>query len=505
MATLNQSPEEFSAVGGLLPNPMNFNISSSENFETISLRNSAGSVIATLRKRVLSGVVVFDVSKYLEGELGNQEISTQANTFADANAIFEYYITGSSIDTSGFRRYAVPAKLDGENSSMLEYVTGSVVKKFLTFFQEPEIIIGHNNFLSILCNSNANIYLNLTNKDMNQNIISTSRTLLGNTFENTLIRVLIPFLLSACTSDVVLLEGAGTTELFSNTDMSAGSDGLQSWEFTDTENNSAVDWRLNSSPNDAKIIMPGATVTDARSNIIYQTVNLQAGNDYEIELNFTMSSTDVAPFAIVEIMKDGVRLIQNTYTPSTQVFTHTFTADSSGSSEIGIQVTLQNSHAPPFEDGEDVTFVIDSLSLEEISFNEICETKTVRYVNPINCKGHALTWVNTLGGWDSYLFQGKSTEYKSIKEVGRVSQEDGRNERTLGKKVRSKMKLSAPNLSRQEAKNLEDIHKSRAVYLINKDSSLTKVIIKAQNIPEKSSENDYFDVVLEIELPYENA
>lgn len=130
MSLITHRPAKWSAVGGVLRNPIQYVITHSLPFIVASLHQADGTKIVDIRQRTRGGSVTIDVAGYVKKlVLSRLEYLTNQITNRDANAFAGFYLkytaddeAGTLISDEGYTRFAVNAALTSVSGDMSAYV-----------------------------------------------------------------------------------------------------------------------------------------------------------------------------------------------------------------------------------------------------------------------------------------------------------------------------------------------------------------------------------------------
>lgn len=112
MATITQRPGLTNIVGGFLPNPIIYKLSTLNPSEEVDICNHLGVVLATLQYSSFGNEIVIDLGKVLYNFLDNTPILPTSNEalVIDNNYFLRFYIKGSGFNDSSNVRYAFNAR-----------------------------------------------------------------------------------------------------------------------------------------------------------------------------------------------------------------------------------------------------------------------------------------------------------------------------------------------------------------------------------------------------------
>lgn len=162
----------YHAVGGVLPNPINYVITADpllegepkrNHFIKASIYRADYTLIGTMQARVRNGKATLDVSGYLRPVVGTEITTATENVEAAENAMLGFYI-GYTEHYNGIattpkmlknpKRYAVEAALDGYADDMrpylLDYPAPDTLPAFTTPYAQPVAFSGLPFEVSIL-------------------------------------------------------------------------------------------------------------------------------------------------------------------------------------------------------------------------------------------------------------------------------------------------------------------------------------------------------------------
>jgi hypothetical protein len=165
--------------------------------------------------------------------------------------------------------------------------------------------------------------------------------------------------------------------------------------------------------------------------------------------------------------------------------------------------------------GVDYVYTANSLQcgyvnqLDPIVFTE---TKLIKYSNECVTNPVYLVWKNTLGGWDSWLFQHRQIEslstsslgdffnyYTTIETLGNTSSE-------IGKEALPSMQLGAEALTIGEKRGIAQLLYSNKVYIYDPATlSKTEVRVSEGTFVIEDNKRKQFNIEFQIELPQLNT
>lgn len=137
----------------------------------------------------------------------------------------------------------------------------------------------------------------------------------------------------------------------------------------------------------------------------------------------------------------------------------------------------------------------------------LTESKLVRVEHCIPVNPIMLTWKNSLGGWDYWLFGKRQTiniETESKGFVGVPIWDIETAEETvkeIGKNLNSSIVLGASNLSVQEKNGIEQVLSSNIVYQLFKDGSKRRVSVSKGSYVSLETDSSLQNIEFEIRLP----
>lgn len=118
-----------------------------------------------------------------------------------------------------------------------------------------------------------------------------------------------------------------------------------------------------------------------------------------------------------------------------------------------------------------------------------------------------LCWLNTLGGWDYWMFQHNQMEELTtsdserfrphVTDVALINSRDD----YYSRKAVKRLTIGADNLTRQQMVGLKDLLTSLKVYEMQQDGTRTTVLVLDGSFDMDETRNDRFSVELEIEYP----
>jgi hypothetical protein len=112
MASITQRPNLTNIVGGFLPNPIIYKLSTLNPSEEVDICNHLGVVLATLQYSAFGNEIVIDLGKVLYSFLDNTPTLPTSNEalVIDNNYFLRFYIKGSGFNDSSNIRYAFNAR-----------------------------------------------------------------------------------------------------------------------------------------------------------------------------------------------------------------------------------------------------------------------------------------------------------------------------------------------------------------------------------------------------------
>jgi hypothetical protein len=473
MATIITRPSSLSAIGGVFPNPISYQLASTLDREVVQLRDEQGVVIVSnVYSFVFSSKAVFDFSGLLASFV-EAVISYKNQDFVDVNFSKIFYVTGDNFTEILNKRVALASKLDALSGDLEAYKAGNFSAKFMTVFDTlPQF---KDCFLAIYKQDNSVAYLREIEYDQNNLILSDMTRLIKMT--SGLLRFLIAFsILSACQKKTVEVLVA-PTQLLTNCHFE---NGLSGWNQTGGQN-------LFTALAPTYVVM--SDNGGGSGTVLRQLVTFTG----DIHL-WSIKYKSATPISVIISGADSVPIpfvlpASNDYT-----IKEVYLDCGAGTRN------LENFFYYGNIDG--VNIQIDYISLTLMPTNA-SEVKTLERQDLCGITSF-ITWLSPIGGWEHYGFTNTVIGAKSVGSAYEFMPYGSRHEIVTQAKQRDTIQVRTL-VPIEHLAGLSTILSSPQVYWCKSETELIYIKLTSNNLPLSNDTEGLFEVVLDFDLPYHNS